>query len=400
MRCPLVIIVLVALSASPPTPLPAQQDTAAKWYERLRFEGDARVRYEYFSLEDVPNRGRFRIRMRAGFTLPISSKVTAGVRIATLEPGSVTSHNVSLTGALSSKTIGLDRAFITWTPSNRFQVTGGKFAIPLIRPAGLMRSEMIWDDEVAPEGFHEQFNLVVAKEGTLRRLAILGEQWSLQEVGGGPDTWMMGAQGVAELSLSSRVSATLTTGFYGYLNGKQLATARNNNGALLISNSVVLQDSTVLEGGRALAPPSGNPFATFVNDFQLLTAAAGISVDRVFGRMPLQIYVDVVQNGGASTERTGLWAGVSAGTLRRRGDWAASILYTRVETEAVMSMYSYSDLGFGGTNNAGPVLQLQYRPGKDFTLSARHHMISPINEATASSPSTLHRLMLDASVAF
>lgn len=400
MRLAYVTIALACLAARPAARLQAQQDTAAKWYERLRFEGDARVRYEYFSLEDVPNRGRFRIRMRAGFTLPISSTVTAGVRIATVEPGSVTSHNVSLTGALSTKTIALDRAFITWTPSDRFQVTGGKFALPLIRPAGLMRSEMIFDDEVAPEGFHEQVNLVVQKSGTLRRLAVLGEQWSLQEVGGGPDTWLMGAQGVAELSLSPRVSATLTTGFYGYLNGKQLATARNSNGALLVSNSVVLQDGTVLEGGKALSPPSGNPFATFANDFELLTAAAGISIDRVFGRMPLQLYVDVVRNGGASNEGTGMWAGVSAGTLRRRGDWAATIVYTRVETEAVMSMYSYSDLGFGGTNNAGPVITLQYRPGRNFTLSARHHVISPINEANAVSPSTLHRLQLDAAVAF
>jgi hypothetical protein len=400
MRTSIVTIALVLLTAVPSAPLSAQQDTAAKWYERLRFEGDARVRYEYFSQEEVPNRGRFRIRMRAGFTLPISGTVTAGVRIATLEPGSVTSHNVSLTGALSSKTIALDRAFVTWTPSNRFQMTGGKFALPLIRPAGLMRSEMIFDDEVAPEGFHEQVNLVVAKEGTLRRLAILGEQWSLQEVGNGPDTWLMGAQGVAELSLSSRVSATLTTGYHSYLNGKQLATARNSNGALLISNSVVLQDGTVLEGGRSLAPPSGNPFATFASDFELLTAAAGVSIDRVFGRMPLQVYVDVVRNGGASADRSGVWAGASAGNLRRRGDWAVSVLYTRVETEAVMSMYSYSDLGIGGTNNAGPVITLQYRPGKDFTLSARHHLISPINEAAATSPNTLHRLMLDAAVAF
>ena len=400
MRLPLVTIALVGLAARPAARLHAQQDTAAKWYERLRFEGDARVRFETFFQEDVPNRGRFRIRMRVGFTLPISSTVTAGVRIATSEPGSVTSHNISLTGALTSKNIGLDRAFITWTPSNRFQMTGGKFANPMIRPAGLMRSELIWDDEVAPEGFHQQVNLVVAKEGTLRRLAVLGEQWSLQEQGAGPDTWLMGLQGVAELSLSSRTTATLTAGYYGYLNGEELALARNSNGALLVSNSVLLQDGSTLAGGRPLSPPSGNPFASFVNDFELLTGAAGVSIDRVFGRMPLQVYVDFVQNGGASTERTGMWAGVSAGTLRRRGDWAASILYTRVETEAVMSMYSYSDLGIGGTNNAGPVLQLQYRPGKDFTLSARHHMISPINEATANSPNTLHRLMLDASVAF
>jgi hypothetical protein len=259
---------------------------------------------------------------------------------------------------------------------------------------------LIYDDEVAPEGFHEQVNLVLAREGVLRRLAILGEQWSMQEVSNGPDTWMIGTQGVAELAFSSRVTATVTTGYYSYLNGQQLATARNSNNALLVSNSVVLSDGTVLEGGRALAPPAGNPFASFVSEFELLTGAVGVSIDRVFGRMPLQMYVDVVHNLGASTERSGYWVGISAGSLRRRGDWAANVLYTRVQTESLISMFSYSDLGLGGTNVEGPVFQVQYRPGKDFTLSARHHLIRGANRSTAPTPNSLHRLLLDAAVAF
>jgi hypothetical protein len=156
----------------------------------------------------------------------------------------------------------------------------------------------------------------------------------------------------------------------------------------------------VLPGGKLLAPPAGNPFARFLNDFELLTGSAGINIDKVFGRMPLQVYFDVVQNLGASTEETGYWAGISAGALRQRGDWAASVLYTHVPTEAVLSIYSYSDLGTGGTNVQGPIFQLQYRPSKDFTLSARHHMISAVNVATGASPNTLHRLMIDAGVSF
>ena len=397
---PILLVTLAALMVGSALRVEAQQDTTPKWYDRLRFEGDFRVRYESFSLENAPGRGRFRIRMRTGFTLPISRTVTAGVRIATSEPGSVTSHNVSLTGGFTYKNIGLDRAFLSWVPSNRFTLTAGKFANPLVRPAALMRSELIWDDEVAPEGFHEQVNLVVAKEGLLRRLALLGEQWSLQEISNAADTWMIGGQAVADLAFSSRVSATLTGGYYGYLNGTQLATARNSNGALVVSNSVVLQDGTVLPGGKLLAPPAGNPFASFVNDFELLTGSAGITIDKVFGRMPLQAYFDVVQNLGASAEETGYWAGISAGALRQRGDWAATVLYAHVPTEATLSMYSYSDLGSGGTNVQGPIFQLQYRPSKDFTLSARHHMISAVNVATGASPNTLHRLMIDAGVSF
>lgn len=400
MRLKLVTIALAALAARPAVRLSAQQDTAAKWYERLRFEGDFRLRHETFSQEDVTGRGRFRIRMRAGFTLPISKTVTAGVRLASAEPGSVTSHNVSLTGGLAPKNIFLDRAFLTWSPTSRVTLTGGKFALPLVRPAGLFRTELIYDDEVAPEGFHEQLTLVQQKEGVLRRLAVMGEQWSLLELSDQADSWMLGGQAVADLALSGRVSGTLTAGFYGYLNGDQLALARNSNSALLVTNSVVLRDGTVVPGGKPLSPSSANPFATFVNDFELISGSAGLSVDRVLGRMPLQLYVDVVHNAGGTDENTGYWAGVSAGGLRRKGDWAASVVYAHVPTEAVLSMYSYSDLGGGGTNNKGPMITVQYRPGKDFTLSVREHAITPVNEATGASTRTLHRLQIDAGVAF
>ncbi len=394
------LVVMALLPAGPSARLSAQQDTATRWYDRIRFEGDFRLRHETFAIDDVTPRGRLRIRMRAGFTLPISTTITSGVRLAIAEPGNVTSHNVTLGGALSPKNIFLERAYLTWTPSSRFTLTGGKFAMPLVRPAALFRTEMLFDDEVAPEGLHEQVTLVQQRSGVLRRLAVLGEQWVLQELADQSDTWMLGGQAVADLTFSSRTTAVITGGYYGYLRGNRLALARNNNSQLLVTNSVVLRDGTLLAGGQPLIPAATNPFATFVSDFELLNASAGISVDRVFGRMPLQLYVDVVHYAGAADAGTGYWAALSAGTIRRRGDWAATVMYTRVPTETVLSMYSYSDFGLGGTNNKGVIAQIQYRPGKDFTLSVRHHAITPVNAATAASDKTLHRLMLDAGVSF
>ena len=385
--------------AARPVRLQAQQDTAAKWYDRLRFEGDMRVRFDLINLDET-DRGRVRIRLRTGFTLPISRTVTTGVRVATAEVGSVTSTNISLSGAFTLKNFGIERAYVSWAPSPRFTMTGGKFQLPLIRPAGVMRTEMVYDEDVAPEGFHEQVNLVLNKEGVLRRLALLGEQWTINEVSDGPDTWMLGGQLAADLTFSPRVSGTIAGGYFDYVHGKTLATARNSNSALFVSNSVVLRDGTVLEGGKSLAPPTGNPFATFVNDFELLNANAGITVDKVFGRQPLNIYVDAVHNAGAESENTGYWAGITAGALRRRGDWTATVIYSRLEAEATLSIYNYSDMGFGGTNNQGPIFQVQYRPGNNFTLSARHHIMSAINEATGVSTRPIHRLLLDAGVSF
>jgi len=400
MQLTIVTIASVALVALPSVRLAAQQDTATKWYDRIRFEGDVRLRHELFSQEGIDDRGRLRIRMRAGFVMPISKTLSAGARLATAEPGSITSHNVTLGGGLSPKNVFIDRAWVSWTPSARFTATGGKFALPFARPAALFRSELIYDDEVSPEGFHEQVTMVQSKTGFLRRLAVMGEQWLQLEQSDLPDSWMLGGQIVADLAFSKRVTGTLAGGYHGFLHGQSLALTRNTNSAILVTNSVVLRDGTVLTGGKSLSPPSTSPFATYLNPFELISGTAGLSVDSVFGRMPLQMYVDVVHNAGASDENTGYWAALSAGTIRRKGDWAATVLYGRVPTEAVLSMYSYSDFGFGGTNNKGAVFQVQYRPGRDFTLSLRHHIITPVNSATAANANTLQRLQLDAGVSF
>jgi hypothetical protein len=374
------------------------QDT--KWYDRLRFEGEFRLRHESFFQNDTASRGRLRVRARLGVTAPISSTLTTGVRLATAEPGSVTSHNVTLTGGLTSKNFFLDRAYLTWTPSERFSITGGKFANPLERPRGLMRSELIFDDEVAPEGLHEQVTLVSSREGTVRRFAVMAEQWILSEVSDNPDAWMLGGQGVLELSLGSRVSATVTAGYLGFIHSDLVARLRNANSALVVSNAVVLQDGTVLEGGEALSPSAANPFLGFVNDFDLVNLSAGITIDRAVGRHPLQLYADLVENTGAEDYSTGWWTGLSLGAIRRSGDWSASVLWTRVETDAVLSMYSYSDLGFGGTNVHGPILTAQFRPVGSLTLSYRHHLTRSVVPVGGLPDRRLHRIMFDAGVSF
>ncbi|HET9514036.1 MAG TPA: putative porin, partial [Gemmatimonadales bacterium] len=294
------------------TPLAAQEQQ--RWYERLRFDGDFRVRYESFRQEEAEDRGRLRIRLRAGFTLPITSTLTTGFRLASAEPGSVTSHNVNLSGGLTPKNLFIDRAWLSWTPSDRFTITGGKFGNPLERAPGLMRSELIFDDEVAPEGFHEQLTLVAGDSGVLRYLALLGEQWTLQEFSDRADSWMLGGQAVMSLAPSERSRITLAAGYYGFLRGNSMAQARNGNSALLITNTVVLEDGSVLEGGQPLSPPAGNPFLRFASDFRLISGSAGISLDRAVGSSPIQLYGDVVYNDGAEDQNLGWWAGLSLGT--------------------------------------------------------------------------------------
>jgi hypothetical protein len=332
--------------------------------------------------------------------VPINQQFTFGLRLASGEPGTATSYNVTMGQAVSAKNILLERVWLGWTPSSRVAVTGGKFALPLVRPRGFLRSELIFDEEVTPEGLHEEVTLHSARGGLVRRVALLGEQWMMSERAKSEDSWMLGGQAVLDLAPAEGVGLSLAGGYYGFANGDLLAEARNANPQLFVTNSVVLKDGTVLEGGKALTPSATNPFVRFVQDFRLVSGSVGLTVDRALGGRPIQAYLDVVHNTGANAAHTGWWAGLSLGQIGGPGDWAAGAVWSHVEQESVLSMYSYSDLGFGGTNVEGPMLQAQFRPVGGITLSLRHHIIQLISPVAGVSAEPVHRLQLDVSATF
>lgn len=394
------LISLVAAWTVFAPPSRAQDAPSGPWYERMQVAGDFRVRHESFWLPDSSPRGRARMRFRVGFALPVAKQFTTGIRLASGEPGNVTSHNVTLSGELAPKSIQLDRAWLTWTPGRTVTVTGGKFAMPLRRPEGLMPTEMIFDDEVSPEGFHQEIVLTRSDSGFVRRLVLMGEQWSLRELAHEGDTWMLGGQVAAELAPGPRVRLSLQGAYLGFRHGHQLAAARNDNRQLLVTNAVVLFDGTIVEGGKAISPTSGNPFVRFHERFRLLNGSVGLRVDRAIAELPVSAYVDAVHNAGASQYRTGYWAGLTVGSARNPGAWAATVVRARVEREAVLSLFSYSDLGLGGTNVSGTILQLVFRPVAGVLLSVRDHIMTTILPVDGLPDRALHRLAVDAGVTF
>jgi len=381
-------------------PLGAQSTEPAKWYDRLQFNGDLRIRYDgiYQDLDqDGDLRTRLRFRLRFGVTAPITKNLTAGFRLATNEGGDPTSGNVTLGSSLTSKEFSVDRAYITWSPGKVVSITGGKFASPLFRPAAVMRSEMVFDEDYSPEGLHESFQLVKRSEGLVRGFTVHLAQWYIQEFSRDNDVFMLGGQGVLELKPGERSSLTIAGGYYDYIRGKELAQARNSNSQIKVTNSVILRDGTLLEGGQLLKPDPANPFDHYLYNFEMISGAVMFQRDRTVGNAALQLYADVVHNAGASDDNFGMYAGVGLDNRKIPG-WNLSAAYTRVEQESVLGTYSYSDLGLGGTNQKGAILQGQYRPHRNVTLSIRHHIVSPIK--VVASDKVLQRLQADVAVAF
>ena len=101
--------------------------------------------------------GRFRARIGASKQF---GDFTAGLRLATGSDNNPLSENQTFTSEFATKWIGVDQAFITWTPSfsmGHLKVTAGKMANPLTT------TPISWDPDPQPEGLLVEGSLDDAK---------------------------------------------------------------------------------------------------------------------------------------------------------------------------------------------------------------------------------------------
>lgn len=395
-------LLLAVTAGSAPLHGQAATRPAPSWHERIELSGDFRPQFDLIAqdlgagreAEDLRIRPRFRL--RAGLTAKVSDRLTVGLRLASNEGTNPTSNNVALGRALAPRTMALDLAYVDWAVARGVRVTAGKFANPIVRSAAGARSQLLWDDDLMPEGLGQTITPVDRPKATVRRLAFHVQQWYLQEFAAETDSWMLGGQAVLDLAPRSLTTVTLAAGYYGFINGDRLARAANTNSQLQVSNSVILRDGTVRDEGALLLPSAANPFDRFATDFGLVHGVVSLARDRALGTAGLQLSGEAVVNTKADRERLGVQ--LAAGASGLLPNLGLTLSWIHVERDALLSMFSYSDLGRGGTNQEGWILTVQHRPMRGVTLALKEHYVRPILAASSSTPT--HRLQLDATLAF
>jgi hypothetical protein len=163
---------------------------------RFRWTGDVRVRGESFFQKGVADRNRARIRVRFGFEGKLNDDFLGGIALATGSLGDPTTTNESLTNNFDRKTIGLDRAYITFNPiAHRWlSLTGGKFAYPWQKTA------VTFDADLNVEGFDEKLSFDIKRSKVVKNLTVQAMQLINNEVSGtggiyhGHDSFAVGGQ--------------------------------------------------------------------------------------------------------------------------------------------------------------------------------------------------------------
>ena len=367
------------------------------WLSRTTVFGDVRYRHEGFyhqphkAKQVIGARNRERIRARLGVKVAFSDEISATIRGATGDPNSPVSYNETLSGGFTRKHFNLDWAFLTFTPGASFgirpgiaSITAGKFPNPIFRVG-----QLVFDDDLAPEGASETFALLSRPMGALDQVKVHALEWTFNEVSNNQDGWMFGGQVNPSMHFGNlQLEAGL--GHYWWLNADQIAQALNTNTALINTNLLTTQ--TV--GGKTT-------ITGYQGAFNQSNATLAATWPNLIGTQPLKAFTDYIYNWEAATDDAhGVMAGLTLGQTKTRGDWSVTGYWEHIGQEATISSFNYDDFGTGGTNLEGPVAEINYQLLNPLTVTVRSHFTNFINRPTGMTNPTLTRLQLDAQVKF
>ena len=387
------------------------------------FSGDIRLRDEPIfggpanqSLDQ--NRERFRLRFNVSAKL--NEDFAGGFSLASGDINDPTSTNQTVGDFYSRKAIGIDKAYLDYTPHQFSSLTliGGKFAYPWYN------TELTWDKDLNPEGVAETLAFNLNSTPLLKKIAFVGFELPFTQVAGVSLTnqssvasVVYGGQIQTQWQLAPWLKFGAYTGFYNYHNADPIAlalakaSAKNPQTPLTgllplgtgntVQNSITTTTATneVTTGGTSF--PTGVTTITnaqFASKFGLFDSIARFDVKTASDKWPIAFIGDYVQNTEAcanednilaapantatihysqstnfacnSRQRRGYWGEAQVGRGQKKGDWQFDYTRMFIEREAVLSNFDYSDIRQGSNvteHRAMVIYQVQSNVQLSFT---------------------------------
>ena len=364
---------LPAFAQSQATPPPSP------WYERIRFSGDFRARYEGFYRRNADTRNRERLRLRLRIDTAINDDVRFQIQVASGDSGTPVSTNQTFTSFFQPKPFNLDRAYIAYNAAAAPALTLGigKFGAPQTV------TQLTFDDDLNFEGGWEQVAWE-PREGFGINLVAL--QTAVNELSAAPDAYMLGGYGEVSIAIGQH-SLQFSVANYAWGNEDQIAVA-SAGGPLesILTNSV--------RRGSA-----GNVIG-YISQFNVVDVIAEATFDTSSAQHPLRLLAEFARNTKAATNRrSALWIEAEYGSPGPTGTWGAGYTYGWVEQDATPSAFVFSDMP--GTNLRLHMLETSYVLKSGLSLDATLHLTKRLIPERSNDPNHwLSRLHLAAVVRF
>jgi Putative porin len=315
----------------------------------FQVSGDIRLRYEAnFGDRDARNRDRAALRARLRASYAIADWIEIGGEIATGDPDDPNSSDVTLSNFDDDLAVSLDQAWLR-LKHGKFEAMGGKIPLPFVR------TDMVWDGDVYPQG------LAVIYRTDLAGLAFKASSlyFFIDESAGGKDSRMIGGQAAFSARANPYWKFDLATAYYDYRLGS-------------------------VAGGDA-GDFRSNRFANgrYLSDFNLLDINGSVTWTGLGARWPIKLNANYVHNFGATTDAdSGYLVNVSAGRMSERADWRVGYGYAQTGTDAVFAAFSEDNTSLA-SNYIQHSLLVEYTLRPHLILNGSLYRFKPKNRIDA-----------------
>ncbi len=312
--------------AKPPMPPqtveapPPEETKDERWYDRIDFKGDLRLRGEFFWVDGIsPNdrRQRFRARIRPGIYTDITEWMEVGLQVRSGDPLDPVSDNSSFDGGFALIPISFSEVFADFHLGGSLDLTLGKFD----PKKKWVVTDMQWDDDVTVEGAMQELSF-----GPLK---VDFYQYVLEEDKNSSDSYLLGGQVYGKFGSDGVGSFTVGAGYDEWIRPQMVAD---------------LTLSGKLHGNRVTNLLDDND--QLISDFEIANAFATWSWSRN-ERWPVKFSVFGYLNTGAQglgkEYDTGYFVRLQVGDYKKRGQmmFRASRYYS--EPDALFYVFAQSD---------------------------------------------------------
>ncbi len=262
-------------------PEPQQE---AKWYDKIDFSGDFRLRYDGIRWSDHYDNGRrdrFRFRLRFGIEAQLLDSLAVGFQLRSGNPQNPISDNQSFDESFSKNKISIAQAYADWKPLKPLNLIFGKFA-----PKNLWTvSDLQYDDDIVTEGAMQLFALKPG--GLVKELDLNLYQFILNESGSSADSYMFGGQVVPVLAIGKKNELAVGGGFEAIANPGKVAD-------LYLDNEMTIDSGYV---SNLIDPDTGK----MISDFRIGSLFFQWK-NSAFADWPIKVNVYLYRNFGAGSE--------------------------------------------------------------------------------------------------
>ena len=357
---------------------PEDSDSERPWYERLRFSGDFRTRYEGFYKDETETRHRGRLRLRLRLDADVNEDVRFQLQVASGDPNTPVSTNQTLTSFFLPKPFSLDRAYVAYNPKAASAMTlgGGKFSFPMTR------TQMVFDDDLNFEGVWEQAEWKLT-DGVGINIGAL--QTNAFEFSTDSDSLMLGGFGEVMFDLGKH-RLQVSAANYGWRNVDQLAVVQASGLVKSSLTNAVVRD----EAGQVVG---------FLSRFNVVDVIAEATLQTARADYPLRVLVEYTRNTRAATDRdSGLWIEAEYGRPRGSGTWGTGYTYGWIQQDVSLSAFVFSDMP--GTNLRLHMVKASFVPKAGLSLDLTLHISKQLVPLTNVPEGWLSRLHLATVVRF